>query len=117
MIFFFALSLQGRIYISLLNQKTNGWAIKLNTRKMQVMQYYSLQKMGPDHLTDLLLLTLSAFIEREYKIFTNELAIIIKLISKSINNLEHIQLQQCVYVQDSLHEIIMIMMMYGGLKN
>ena len=65
--------------------------------------------MGPHHLMDLVLLTLSAFIEKKLYL-PNELAIIIKLISTSMNNLEHTHVKQCVYVKDSLHKILMTMM-------
>lgn len=83
---------------------------------MRVMQYRPLQKMGPHHLMDLVLLMLFAFIENKLYL-PNELAIIIKLISTLMNNLEHIQVKQCLYVNDSLHKTLMMMMMYIGWKS
>lgn len=61
---------------------------------------------------DLVLLTLFAFIENKLYL-PNELAIIIKLISTSMNNLEHIQVKQYLYVNDSLHKTLMMMMYIG----
>lgn len=85
-----------------------------NTRKMQVMHYNPLEQMKPHHIVDLVLLTFSAFIENKLSLST-ELAIIIKLIWTSMNNPEHIQARECLYVHDSLPKIVM--MMYSGLKN
>lgn len=67
------------------------------------------------HLWNLLLLTLSACME-DNKYLHNELDILIKLISASLNNLEHVQLQLCLSVHNNLHKIIMMIMRYRGLK-
>ena len=65
---------------------------------------------------DLVLWALSAFIENKLYLL-NELAIIITLVSSSMNDLEHIQVKQRLYVHDRLHKTLIMMMMYRGLKS
>ena len=65
---------------------------------------------------DLVLQALSAFVENKLYL-PNELAIIIKLASSSMDDLEHIQVKQQLYAQDRLHKTLVMMMMYRGLKS